>query len=1474
MKIALLTQLWRAAFTLICLFALHSTVFAQTPGLIYRPATSGGNLVLDPNGDGYVSAPRVPAGFATTRDEGAGFSEVTYRPFPALANERLGDLTTGSAGGHTDLAPPASYTGSTGSPIAAYYNGKQVMFRVRLGGSSTASKGYSVLIDSDGVFASPTASQPSNITNPGFEFEVVFASNFDVSIYDHRTSPSRKIFTGSVDQFSQRAVAASTGGSNADYFYDFYVPLTGFGGAITANTPLRFSGITITSSQSGLDGTVSDVGGVDYAAYGFDAWKAWTAIVSTFPPTSLNQIQAGAFALIQATAPAVSGPVFAGNTSISGTSVEATGSTITVFRNGTQIGTATVQSNGNWTLTGLASTVLKATDKLTATVTATNKSVSRLSNEVTVTTPGVCLTTSAATLTGNTTTQGSRYMTGTTAYIGRQRVTIYTVTVVNGIHTYALEGSYIFTSATGATALPTAPAGMTNVTGNVTLTKSVNYIVTVTPLDASNNAIGCESIRSNQLCYSQGNTSPVNSNTATIASATGTNGIVYNTLSELPAQLASVSGTIASVGTEVSVILLVNAVQTTYRTSTFTQTGTNPVVNNWTINTSGIQLSPNDVINVRVEAPSCNAGGLFMSAASNIATVKAITAAPVINEGPYCGNIKTLSGTAEAGSVVTIFTNNTSTNLTATTSSVGVWTVDVISLNSGTGINPGTPVTARAKAVNRATSVMSASVTATATATLPPSATFTIASVTEPDGGAQLVTISGTAPASNATTTYSVNVDINGTRFAPVFTTESGVWELKGISPLEIYTGAVITATFTTGGGCPSKSVSTVVQCRAPSNAFTTTLNRASVCYNSTVSVTLSGSERGVAYRITNNGTPTGASVIGTGGAITLTSDLLTGSTTTLSVRATDVGSDCVTTGIGGNKSVTVSAAPVQPTSLVASTTSGCSQVTTNLTVNGPTAGYVYQLINKHTKALVGAEVTASSTAAITLASGLKVNATTTYGLLIKTSAGSCASETTVTATVTVTEGPALNRAVTIDKPAPCPGDVVTISVATQANAGYTYTIRNSNGVAIGTSFTGTGGVVSRTTSYGITGATALNDRTFYAEVSGGCFTSPTRLETAVTATATATAPAANAGSAQTVCGPVQLNANYASPGVGSWSIVGGTPAGASFSNINDPKATLTGLPSGVHTLTWTIANNCGGTNTTSSSNVQITINCSAEYLVAAPKYSTQYKSGDVLATGSDNDGGIVAASLLSGTLPSWAEILSNGNIVVKSGATPVAGFHSFTIRTTDNFNVVTDSPITLTAYGEEPSGAALPVELLYFTAAVEKTGVTLRWVTISEEDNDRFIVERSSDGRRFTALGTVQGQGNSRVPVEYTYVDKSPLAGTAYYRLKQVDFDGAESYSDVVAVASKGSVNHLQLQAYPNPFTANIAVAVTALTATSAHLELVDMQGRVILTRTLALREGLTAVDLDVQQLAVGVYVLQVTGNGFQANTRVVKSR
>lgn len=98
-------------------------------------------------------------------------------------------------------------------------------------------------------------------------------------------------------------------------------------------------------------------------------------------------------------------------------------------------------------------------------------------------------------------------------------------------------------------------------------------------------------------------------------------------------------------------------------------------------------------------------------------------------------------------------------------------------------------------------------------------------------------------------------------------------------------------------------------------------------------------------------------------------------------------------------------------------------------------------------------------------------------------------------------------------------------------------------------------------------------------------------------------------------------------------------------------------------------------------------------------------------------------------------------------------------------------------------SATPLPVELITFKGAVQYGNVKLSWATAMELNNDRFEVERSQDGKTFSKIGEVRGHGNSSVRLDYSFTDTAPAAGDNYYRLRQVDFDGTEDFSKVVAL-------------------------------------------------------------------------------------------
>lgn len=110
-----------------------------------------------------------------------------------------------------------------------------------------------------------------------------------------------------------------------------------------------------------------------------------------------------------------------------------------------------------------------------------------------------------------------------------------------------------------------------------------------------------------------------------------------------------------------------------------------------------------------------------------------------------------------------------------------------------------------------------------------------------------------------------------------------------------------------------------------------------------------------------------------------------------------------------------------------------------------------------------------------------------------------------------------------------------------------------------------------------------------------------------------------------------------------------------------------------------------------------------------------------------------------------------------------------------------------------------LPVELLSFTA--ERNGNTslLNWETASEENNDYFNIERLNAIGEFENIGRVDGNGSTSMHSYYTFTDEAPLTGVNYYRLKQFDFNGHFSYSEIRAVTFEEESNFSATAFYAN---------------------------------------------------------------------------
>lgn len=176
-----------------------------------------------------------------------------------------------------------------------------------------------------------------------------------------------------------------------------------------------------------------------------------------------------------------------------------------------------------------------------------------------------------------------------------------------------------------------------------------------------------------------------------------------------------------------------------------------------------------------------------------------------------------------------------------------------------------------------------------------------------------------------------------------------------------------------------------------------------------------------------------------------------------------------------------------------------------------------------------------------------------------------------------------------------------------------------------------------------------------------------------------------------------------------------------------------------------------------------------------------------------------------------------------------------------------------------------LPIELLDFRGRRTNGLVRLDWVTATEKDNDHFIVQHSRDGVSFEDLVTMAGAGNSSTTRYYHAVDEHPWPGLNLYRLKQVDFDGQSTLSNVVTV----NVERQDLTVFPNP-TADGVITVYDSGSAPGQVAVYDEQLRLVRTHYIGL--GSDPI-LHIGDLPDGTYVLMVPGPDGQHASRVVKT-
>ena len=205
----------------------------------------------------------------------------------------------------------------------------------------------------------------------------------------------------------------------------------------------------------------------------------------------------------------------------------------------------------------------------------------------------------------------------------------------------------------------------------------------------------------------------------------------------------------------------------------------------------------------------------------------------------------------------------------------------------------------------------------------------------------------------------------------------------------------------------------------------------------------------------------------------------------------------------------------------------------------------------------------------------------------------------------------------------------------------------------------------------------------------------------------------------------------------------------------------------------------------------------------------------------------------------------------------------------TSSGSISSFSPFSLSSSTSENP---LPITLIDFSATAVNDEVLVNWATASETNNDYFVVEASADAVIFNEVGRVKGAGNSNAILNYSLIDAQPLQGISYYRLKQVDFNGAFTYSDV-QVINRPTLWQNEVVVSPNPVTEVASLLIDPLVYAKPSIDLRDIQGRVVKSFGPVEVRAFEQTKLNMQDVPAGMYFVYVQENGRVVTSRIIRN-
>ena len=199
---------------------------------------------------------------------------------------------------------------------------------------------------------------------------------------------------------------------------------------------------------------------------------------------------------------------------------------------------------------------------------------------------------------------------------------------------------------------------------------------------------------------------------------------------------------------------------------------------------------------------------------------------------------------------------------------------------------------------------------------------------------------------------------------------------------------------------------------------------------------------------------------------------------------------------------------------------------------------------------------------------------------------------------------------------------------------------------------------------------------------------------------------------------------------------------------------------------------------------------------------------------------------------------------------------NSGSIKSTSNL-----SSFGTITFGRNASAIALPITLVSFQAKIKERKVDLKWITLSEKNNDYFTLEKTKDGLNYEQIKKIKGAGNFNETLKYDETDENPYTGISYYRLSQTDFDGHQIFYPLQSVSLEIK-NESTLSAQPNPINLKEALKIIIEGEKNqiAIVSLLDSFGRTCFSNTFQTIENQNTIEITLPDNTIeGIYFLKI---------------